>query len=74
MANLISKEPLAPILTDHVILPERVVNDMIKTINDLVEEVNVHTAELKQLAESVNQNTADLSSLAKIVEGIYNES
>ena len=74
MANLISKEPLAPILTDRVILPKEVANDIITTINDLVEEVNGHTAELKQLSELINQNTADLSSLAKIVEGIYNES
>lgn len=73
MLKPIEHEPLAPVLTDQVIVPKGVMNDVVKSVNNLVTEVNHIFEELKALSDKVDQNTADLASLAKIVEGIYNE-
>lgn len=73
MLKPIEHEPLAPVLTDHVIVPKGVMNDVVKTLNEVIAKVNSIAEELEALSAKVDQNTADLASLAKIVEGIYNE-
>lgn len=73
MLKPIEHEPLAPVLTDQVIVPKGVMNDVIQTLNEAIVKIKDIIEELKALSDKVDQNTADLASLAKIVEGIYNE-
>lgn len=73
MLKPIEHEPLAPVLTDQVIVPKGVINDVVETLNEAIAKVNSIVEEIKALSAKVDQNTADLASLAKIVEGIYNE-
>jgi methyl-accepting chemotaxis protein len=69
----IEHSPLAPVLTDHVVISSKLFNDIVTTINELVETVNDQTAEILKMSEKIAQHTEDLSSLAKIIEEIYNE-
>lgn len=65
--------PLAPVLTDQVIVPNKLFNEIVTTINEIVETVNDQSAEILKMSEKIAQHTEDLSSLAKIIEEIYNE-
>lgn len=73
MLKTIEQGPLAPVLTDQVIVPNELLNTLIETINSTVELVNEHARKLSELNAQISQHTEDLSSLAKIVEEIYNE-
>lgn len=73
MLKTIEHGPLAPVLTDQVIVPNELLNNLIETINSTVELVNEHARKLSELNAQLIQHTEDLSSLAKIVEEIYNE-
>lgn len=73
MANIIEHGPLAPILADHVVVQNKLLNDMVNSINDLIEDANSKALEIEAMKVKIAQITEDVSSLAKIVEEIYNE-
>lgn len=73
MANLIKHGPLAPILADYVVVQKELLNDMVNSINDLIEDANSRALEIEAMKVKLAQITEDVSSLAKIVEEIYNE-
>ena len=74
MLNPISHKPLAPVNDGKcVIVPLQVIDDLVRTVNDIVQTVNAQQEQLTKISEKVQENTVYLGNIAKIMEVIYNE-